>query len=200
MLEVVRFGARRAANNIGCCAIDLVQGFNCDPASPAKVKLLHGDSGTVLMKDRKVAHAGPTNLDVLDTYLRIGTFGLQDSPDRVFLCALSVNQVNGAQGKKWLAILKERGFEFIRTTNNTVYNGGTGTPHPVYLFGLFRNISGAKVADPFAPPKSWTELPEPTMTAKEWWDSTKTTLILEDVAPVNTPLMAASMPLPIAAG
>ena len=72
---------------------------------------------------------------------------------------------NDSVGTKWLKILKENGFEFIRTTDNSVYTGskvektpGNGHSHDVYLFGLFRNIGKSSVKDPFQPPKAWVAL------------------------------------------
>jgi hypothetical protein len=112
-------------------------------------------------------------------------------PNRVFLAAITRSQTQSATGKKWLGILKEQGFEFIRATDNSVYTGqavaeepGKGAGHPVYIFGLFRNISSSALEDPFAPPKEWASLPEPEMTPNQIWLAGKTELFSEEVAAV----------------
>lgn len=197
-IECVRFAAQRPALGIGCCAIDIFQGFVNDPDAKAVVTLTHGDSGSTLMKERRAAKFGPTNRDVFEGYLRIGTFSLNESPDRIFLAAITAQQIASDIGKKWLAILREHGFEFVRAVNNSVYNGTSGVPsdlssppkmasHPVYLFGLFRNISNARIPDPFAPPPEWTALPEPPADAAfQFWHKSSLTLFKEETPPIET--------------
>lgn len=184
-IECLRFAGRHKAEGIGCCAIDILQGFVNDPDAPGEVKLLHGDDQSMLYKGDKPAKLGPTNLDIFLGYLRIGTFGTEETPNRIFLAAITQQQINTPVGKKWLSILKEQGFEFVRGCDNSVYSGEdvpedgedfrTTGVHPVYLFGLFRNIGKTRLADPFAPPEFWNTLPEPTLKDEALWHGTKTT-------------------------
>jgi hypothetical protein len=141
--------------------------------------------------------AGPTYRDIFNARIRIGTFSEADMPNHFFLAVLTSSQISGPIGKKWLAILKEAGFEFIRTVDNSVYTGpslsGTKSSHPNYVFGLFRNIGNAAIADPFAPPKEWTDLPEQTKTQTEIWEETSPTKLItesEAVAAGATIIMA----------
>lgn len=162
-MEFLRFGSNIPGNYWGCCAIDIIQNFKVDPDTPASIGLVHGDSGTPMMKGDDPLYAGPTYRDIFNTRIRIGTFSTDDMPNHMFLASLTQQQIDGEIGKKWLAILKENGFEFLRTTDNSVYTGSTlegGTAHPVHLFGLFRNVGQSKIKDPFTPPKGWTDLPE----------------------------------------
>lgn len=167
-IECVRFAGRHQPEGIGCCAIDEFQGFINDPDQAAHVPLRHGDTLTSLLSGNgKKVYLGPTNRDIFEAYLRIGTFSLEETPNRMFLASLTQEQCGTEIGKKWLTILKENGFEFIRAVDNSVYSGeevsreqeDEGTP--VYLFGLFRNIGTTRLSDPFAPPEYWKELPEP---------------------------------------
>lgn len=203
IIECLRFAGRTGGIGIGCCAIDIFQGFNTDPDAAASIALKHGDSGTSLMKDGKQAYLGPTNRDIFLNYLRIGTFDTREMPNRVFLAAITRNQVQTENGKKWLALLREQGFEFIRATDNSVYTGtavgekpGMGTGHPVYIFGLFRNISSAALADPFAPPAEWTALPEPTATPNQLWLTGKTSILTEEEVTGKAPVAVPAQPNP----
>lgn len=100
-------------------------------------------------------------------------------PDHVFLAAFEEHQLECNEGLAWLKLLKEHGFEFIRTVNNSVYNSyldenrddedKDGWSHPVHIFGLFRNVSPAKIKDPRTPPQVWQDLPEPSMSQAEMW-------------------------------
>src|SRR3546814_14277747 len=70
-------------------------------------------------------------------------------------------------GKSWLKILKEEGFEFLRTVDNSVYSGSSviesatdganKSSHKTYLFGLFRNIGTGYVGNPYKAPTEWTK-------------------------------------------
>jgi hypothetical protein len=88
-------------------------------------------------------------------------------PNHFFLAVLTKNQLEGSVGKKWLAILKEHGFEFVRAVSNSVGCGAKDVVEPGtfgdlsinYLFGLFRNIGVGAVTNPYQPPEAWTELP-----------------------------------------
>lgn len=113
-------------------------------------------------------YAGPTYRDIFWQRLRIGTFSSDDMPNHAFFAIMTEYQLTETNGWKWLALLKEAGFEFIRTVDNSVYTGssvmaepggGGRSPHPNYIFGLFRNIGKGAIHDPFTPPKAWTDLP-----------------------------------------
>lgn len=197
-MNAIRFGWMNIGGNTGCCAIDIMQGFTYDPDAKATSEVLMGDSGITTHKT-----LGPTNKDIFLNRLRIGTFDSRDMPDRAFLVAMTDSQVGGTNGGKWLKVLKEEGFEFIRTINNSVYTG-SGVPddlspsdhdgtfaHPVYLFGLFRNISNSRVADPFEPPRQWKELPEPEGDQLSRWKSRETVFYTAE-KPVGVPNAASA--------
>jgi hypothetical protein len=179
-MEFLRFGSRIAGAYHGCCAIDIIQNLSVDPDAKASIQLVCGDTGTALGKGDK--YFGPTYKDIFVNRLRTGTFGSCDMPNHIFLVAMTGDQITTTNGKKWLAILKENGFEFVRATDNSVYSGsnlnrnGRYRP-PVYLFGLFRNIGQSALPDPFTPPKAWTSLPEPTKTPEEIFREGKTVVM-----------------------
>lgn len=121
-----------------------------------------------MVKGGKVLFLGKTYKEIFEGRLRIGTFSSSEMPNHVFLAVLTADQIRGGVGKKWLKILKENGFEFIRATDNSVYTGSSvieapgkncTSSHPNYIFGLFRNIGKGAMADPYTPPKEWTDLP-----------------------------------------
>lgn len=161
-MEFLRFGSSIPGGYWGCCAVCIIQNFKVDPDAKASIQLVNGDAGTPMMKGSGFAFCGPTWRDIFKERIRIGTFSTTDMPNHIFLAVLTEWQINADPGKKWLKILKEEGFEFIRTTDNSVYSGstlgGSTSSHPNYLFGLFRNISGSRIKDPFTPPKAWTDL------------------------------------------
>lgn len=168
-MEFLRFGSSIPGSYWGCCAMCIIQNFKVDPDAKASIQLVDGDGGyPITGKGGGFLFSGPTYHDIFKQRLRIGTFSNRDMPNHGFLAVLTHEQVNGGVGKKWLKILKEEGFEFIRTVDNSVYTGestiktpgGGGTSsHKNYLFGLFRNIGSGAVADPFTPPSAWTDLP-----------------------------------------
>jgi hypothetical protein len=157
------------------------------------------------MKDGKPVYLGPTNRDVFLGYLRVGTFDTREMPNRVFFAALTASQVGTDNGKKWLGLLREQGFEFVRATDNSVYTGktvdeepGKGFSHLVHIFGLFRNISSTAVEDPFAPPEVWATLPEPTATPNQIWLAGETKLLSEEEATDEPVVAVAASPSPFA--
>lgn len=167
-MEFLRFGSSIPGSYWGCCAADIIQNFNCDPDDKASIELVSGDGGLPVSfyndpKGRTGSKfAGMTHKDIFLQRLRYGTFGSGDMANHGFLLVLTDWQINSATGKKWLKIIKEQGFEFIRTIDNSVYTGssltGSRSSKPNYLFGLFRNIASGRVKDPFTPPKGWTDL------------------------------------------
>lgn len=171
-MEFLRFGSSIPGAYWGCCAVCIIQNFKFNPDEKSSIEIVDGDGGSPVLKNGKKQFAGPTYLDIFKQRLRVGTFNGRDMPNHVFLAVLTEEQISGGHGKKWLKILKEHGFEFIRTTDNSVYTGESlmGTtevdeygddisPHPNYIFGLFRNIGAGAVKDPYTPPKEWTDLP-----------------------------------------
>lgn len=165
-MEFLRFGSSIPGSYWGCCAVCIIQNFKMDPDGKSSIQLVSGDGGgplTDYKRNNEMLFAGPTYRDIFKQRIRIGTFSSEDMPNHGFLAVLTDDQIATSYGKKWLAILKEEGFEFIRTVDNSVYTGssisGSCSPHPNYIFGLFRNISGSRIKDPLTPPKAWADLP-----------------------------------------
>lgn len=150
-MEFLRFGSSIPGSYWGCCACDIIQNFKVDPDAKASIEIVTGDGNATTGK-----FVGKTWREIFKARLRFGTFDSRDMPNHAFLAILTINQINGTYGKAWLAILKEHGFEFIRAVDNSVYSGGGNTN---YIFGLFRNISGNRLKDPFTPPQAWADLP-----------------------------------------
>jgi len=162
-MEFLRFGSSIPGGYWGCCACCIIQNFKVDPSDKASIELVDGDGGLTLGK-----FAGPTWEDIFRQRIRIGTFSERDMPNHAFFAILTESQVCGGVGAKWLKILKEEGFEFIRSVDNSVYSGagtisapgvGCTSSHPNYIFGLFRNIGTGAMKNPYEPPKAWTNLP-----------------------------------------
>lgn len=169
-MEFLRFGSSLPGSYWGCCAMCIIQNFKFDPDEKASIQLVSGDGGGPLTKGSEMLFAGPTYRDIFKQRIRIGTFSSDDMPDHGFLAVLTKSQISSGHGMKWLTILKEEGFEFIRTVDNSVYTGkavtGAVSSHPNYLFGMFRNIGAGKIVDQFTPPKEWLDLPQ--VMAEPW--------------------------------
>ena len=161
-MEFLRFGSSIPGAYWGCCAMDIIQNFKMEPDAPASIELVDGDGGYRL-NGSAGRFAGLTYADIFRQRIRFGTFGDRDMPNHGFLAILTDWQVKSELGKKWLLILKEAGFEFIRTVSNSVYTGvGLGAPGDAnlnYLFGLFRNIGSGGAKDPLTPPPEWSDIP-----------------------------------------
>jgi hypothetical protein len=161
-MEFLRFGSNIPGAYWGCCACDIIQNFKVDPDEKASIQIVDGDSNT----DQGV-FAGPTYRDIFHQRLRFGTFSKRDMPNHAFIAILTDNQISGGVGLKWLKILKECGFEFIRTVDNSVYSGTELASAPGegeyangnHIFMLVRNIGEASRKDPFTPPAVWASLP-----------------------------------------
>ena len=218
-MEFLRFGSSIPGGYWGCCAMCIIQNFKFDPDEKASIQLVSGDGGGPLTKGSDMLFAGPTYRDIFKQRIRIGTFSSTDMPNHGFLAVLTEQQISGGYGKKWLAILKEEGFEFIRTVDNSVYTGdslsGRTSPHPNYLFGLFRNITGSRIKDPLTPPKGWTDLPKvipeawegipddtrkeiaegQTAVHKEHWKATSPTKLLteKEIVAAGAPVVMAGL-------
>jgi hypothetical protein len=147
-MEFLRFGSSIPGSYWGCCACCIIQNFTVEPDGPASIELVEGDGGTPLGR-----FAGKTYHEVFRQRLRYGTFSAKDMPNHAFIAILSKTQLGSAIGKKWLAILKAEGFEFLRTVNNSVWNVEN------YIFILVRNVGPNAVKDQFTPPQEWQDLP-----------------------------------------
>lgn len=174
-VEFLRFGSSIPGAYWGCCAADVIQCFSGDPDAKASIQMVDGDGGSPCINGAgKQMFAGPTNRDVFLARIRVGTFGVRDMPNHAFFAILTNHQIGTANGKKWLAILKECGFEFLRTVCNSVYAGGslaplssTGGSSQNHIFVLIRNIGSGNIADPYTPPKAWTDL---SLVVPEMWN------------------------------
>ena len=162
-MEFLRFGSSIPGSYWGCCAMCIIQYFNVDPDAKASIQIMSGDGGQPIGDN----FAGLTYREIFETRLRIGTFNTKDMPSHGFLAILTDWQLASQNGKKWSKLLKDNGFEFIRTVSNSVYTGNTvAREHEVdqsgtsrnHLFGLFRNICSDNTGNPFLPPEEWTEL------------------------------------------
>ena len=164
-IEFLRFGSSIPGAYWGCCACDIIQCFTGDPDAKASIEMVDGDGGSPCFIPGKssVAFAGPTNRDIFMQRLRVGTFGITDMPNHTFLAILTEWQITSANGKKWLKILEETGFEFVRAIDNSVYSGSSLAPlsktskgqNVQYLFMLARNIGKGNVSNPYKPPVGW---------------------------------------------
>lgn len=208
-MEFLRFGSSIPGGYWGCCAMCIIQNFKFDPDAKASIQLVSGDGGTGLIIGGEPAFAGPTYRDIFKQRIRIGTFSTEDMPNHGFLAVLTSDQIAGGHGKKWLQILKEEGFEFIRTVDNSVYTGagmtGSGSSHPNYLFGLFRNITGSRIKDPFKAPAAWTNLPDPyngdmspenmTKVQKDHWLANSPTKLMKksEIVAAGAPVIMAGL-------
>lgn len=173
-MEFLRFGSSIPGSYWGCCAVCIIQNMKKDPDEAASIELVGGDGGSpILNNEGKALFAGPTYRDIFWQRLRYGTHLNRDMPNHTFLAVLTKSQINGVVGGKWLALLKEAGFEFIRTLDNSVYTGkelygeDDKSSHENYLFGLFRNVGAGSIENPFVPPVQWTSLPK---TVPEAWE------------------------------
>lgn len=171
-MEFLRFGSSIPGSYWGCCAACIIQNFKVDPDAKASIQLVSGDGGGPLTKGREMLFAGPTWRDIFWQRLRIGTFDNRDMPNHAFFAILTDWQITSSPGNKWLAILKEAGFEFVRSVSNSVYTGqslaapkGKGS-NLNYIFALYRNVGSGAPADPFTPPPAWTALE--SVTPESW--------------------------------
>lgn len=169
-MEFTRFGSTIPGSYWGCCACDVIQNFKVDPDAKAAIELVSGDGGGPLGK-----YAGPTYRDIFWQRIRFGTFDTRDMPNHAFIAILTDSQISGGVGKKWLEILKQAGFEFIRSVSNSVYQGASllGDEEPSngslnHIFMLVRNIGAGAAVDPFTPPKAWTSLEQVVPEAWRW--------------------------------
>jgi hypothetical protein len=162
-MEFLRFGSSIPGAYWGCCAVDIIQNFKKDPDEKASIQIVNGDAG-VPVGD---VYVGKTYREIFLSRLRFGTFSQTDMPNHGFIAILTEWQINSSPGNKWLPILKEAGFEFVRTVNNSVYSGQNLSSQPTgksnnndnHIFMLIRNIGSGALKDPFTAPKAWSDLP-----------------------------------------
>lgn len=166
-MEFLRFGSSIPGSYWGCCACDIIQNFKVMPDAKASIQLVAGDGGNPVLQNGQQVFAGPTYKDIFMQRIRFGTFGKNDMPNHAFIAILTSNQLAGAIGKAWLPILKEVGFEFIRTVSNSVYGGQALNKPGVFndafqnhILMLVRNIGNGAIKNPYLPPKEWADLPE----------------------------------------
>jgi hypothetical protein len=164
-IECLRLGARRGGQGIGCCAIDVIQGFNNDPdAVCPPMPQFNGDSWT----PEGVAVGNCTNEEAFLAYLAHGSFSPHETyPDHGFIVTLTGDQVKSVAGKKWLTILKREGFEWVGCVSNSVYT----EYHPNHVFMLLRNthtyMEDEEIERLKSPPEFWQTLPTPSETPEE---------------------------------
>ena len=162
-MEFIRYGARTGGRRIGCCAIDLLQGFDVDPDSEMLCPAKYGDTGDPILENGMQAYFGPTALDIFKQRLKVGTFDRSPMPSRMFIAAIAGKQLHATNTRKWLRILKEHGFRWMTSADNSVYGEGS----IVHVFVLIRDISNRTT--PFAP-DAWTEIDaEPIEWNEETW-------------------------------
>lgn len=172
-IECLRFGARRGGFGIGCCAVDVMQGFSNPPSAKCpQIPFFDGDSWTPEFypgTDKQLCVGGDdiTNEQVFLSYLTHGSFTPHPEADHGFLAILSEEQISSSTGRAWLTILKREGFQWVGCTSNSVYGG----LHPNHVFALFRSthqtMEDEEIECLKQPPKIWNELPEPTETPEE---------------------------------
>jgi hypothetical protein len=163
-MEFLRFGSSIPGSYWGCCACCIIQNFKFDPDEKASIQLVNGDAGCAL-GDK---FAGPTYRDIFTQRIRYGTFDSRDMPNHAFMAILTEEQLKGTYGKAWLAILKDHGFEFIRSVSNSVYTGNNVASNHTksrgtnknYIFMMVRNIGTSGDGNAFTPPKEWLALPK----------------------------------------
>ena len=165
-MEFLRFGSSIPGSYWGCCAVCIIQNFKVNPDAKAAIQLVSGDGGGPITRyDGEATYVGGTWREIFEARIRLGTFSDQNMPNHTFFAVLEDSQIKGTYGKAWLAILREHGFEFVRTVDNSVYTGQSLTrscsSHPNHIFALYRNIGAGRIKDPFTPPKEWTNLPDP---------------------------------------
>jgi hypothetical protein len=165
-MEFLRFGSSIPGSYWGCCACCIIQNFKVNPDDKASIQLVSGDGGGPMTSGREMLFAGPTWRDIFWQRIRSGTFDTRDMPNHAFFAILTEWQMTSSPGKEWMAILKEAGFEFVRSVANSVYTrqtladpSGKGS-NLNHIFALYRNIGSGAPADPFTPPKQWQDLPE----------------------------------------
>lgn len=174
-MEFLRFGSSIPGSYWGCCACDIIQNFKVSPDAPYAINLVTGDGGTPITDKEGLRYVGKTYREVFESRLRFGTFDSRDMPNHAFIAILTEEQTKYSPGKDWLAILKEHGFEFIRSVSNSVYTGAGLQSYTEsrgsrrnYIFMKVRNIGASGDGDSLTPPKEWIDLPK---VMEEAWEN-----------------------------
>lgn len=170
-IECLRLGARRGGEGIGCCAIDVFQGFSNHPAEERPpIPMVEGDSRRAITAgypDMRQKTVIGTNEEVFLTYLKIGTMSSCPTEDHAFIAVITGEQIESCTGREWLKILKREGFEWVGCTSNSVYS----EYHPNHIFMLIRSAGEYMDEDEILqlkkPPSAWLELEEPSSTPEK---------------------------------
>lgn len=176
-IECLRLGARRGGEGIGCCAIDVIQGFNNSPdALCPQQPFFNGDDWSPEFypgSDDQLCVGGGTvtNEQAFLSHITHGSFTPHPEADHGFIAVLTHDQVTSGRGKQWLAILKREGFKWVGCSSNSVYS----EKHPNHVFMLLRKthkyMEEEEIEELNRPPSIWEELPEPTETPEERFDA-----------------------------
>lgn len=140
-IECIRFGGRRGNLGIGCCAVDILQGFSLDPYDTGRsTPFYDGDTQQPIFGETgEQLHIGGTNEEMLLAYLTHGSFSADPQPDHAFIAVLSDEQLSSSgYGREWLKILYREGFDYVTSVNNSVYQ----EDHVNHIFILIRNAGG----------------------------------------------------------
>jgi len=171
-IECLRLGARRGGEGIGCCAIDVFQGFSNEPSAVRPpIPLFEGDSRLPIRRyiddEYRQVTAEGTNEEVFLTYLKVGTMSNDPLADHGFIAVLSGEQLLTSTGQAWLRILHREGFKWVGATSNAVY----AEYHPNHIFMLLRStrdfMDESEIEELQRPPSFWTSLGEPEETPEE---------------------------------
>lgn len=175
-IECLRFGARRGGTGIGCCAVDIFQGFSRDPSDTRPdIILRQGDTWNYLNNygEDGVKAVSGTNEEVFLSYLYHGTMDYSKASDHAFLAILTDEQINSSTGRRWLEILKREGFVWVGATSNSVYC----EYHPNHIFMMIRStreyMDDGEIMALKEPPEYWKGLAEPEETPEERLNSGK---------------------------
>jgi len=171
-IECLRFGARRGGSGIGCCAVDVFQGFSNSPSAHCPpIPFFNGDSWCPEMHYNEKGELSQlyltgTNEEVFLSYLTHGSFTKHSVDDHAFIAILTEEQCAEKEGRAWLRILKREGFKYVDTVNNGVYSEF----HPNHIFMLVRNthenLSETEL-ETLGPPEYWLSLEEAKETPEE---------------------------------
>lgn len=167
-IECLRLGARRGGQGIGCCAIDVFQGFSNDPSSiRPDLPFYNGDDMTPCLNGEGHVHMSGTNEEVFCAYLAHGSFTPYPEADHAFIATLTDEQLESDTGRAWLAILKREGFKWVASVNNSVYSDY----HVNHIFIMTRSVGADdyeyEAQDLLSPPPIWEQIPEATETPEE---------------------------------
>ena len=168
-IECLRFGARRGGEGIGCCAVDVIQGFsNAPDAMRPPVPFFNGDSWTPVLYGDTQLHLAGTNEDVFLSYLAHGSFTEDPVTDHAFIAVISEEQCHDETGRQWLRILHREGFQWAASVSNGVY----AEYHPNHIFIMARatneHMDEDEIESLKSPPAFWQGLGTPGNPAERY--------------------------------